>query len=167
MYAWPSMMPVEGESNARSATSAGSSARASAPLCQAKSVTPLVSACALIAASFSISPAFVATKSVPHRRDAEALAKVVDHRLAVNAQPRLVEAGRMVDACMNLLAVARTGARTDVVFALDHNNLPTIARQSTGDHEPNDASADDETLDRVHPSGFQSEKAEMVDDHVD
>jgi hypothetical protein len=67
MKAWLSMMLVEGESNARSATSAGSSARASLLVSQMRSVTPLASAYALSAASLSISPAFTAAKSFPHR----------------------------------------------------------------------------------------------------
>jgi Transposase IS200 like len=43
MKAWRSMMRVEGDSRARSLTSAGSSARVSLPLSQMRSVTPLAS----------------------------------------------------------------------------------------------------------------------------
>ena len=70
--------------------------------------------------------------SAPLVRDAEVPAKLVQHRLAVNAQPRLVEAGGIVDAGVDHLAVARAHARTDVVFALDDDDLPAIARARPG-----------------------------------
>jgi hypothetical protein len=59
--------PAGPANSARSAISAGSSARASAPLSQMRSATPLASAWALSTASLSTSPAFTATKSLPHR----------------------------------------------------------------------------------------------------
>jgi hypothetical protein len=54
-------MPVEGESSARFALSAGSSARTSAPLSQRRSSTPFAFACASSAASLAISLSAAAT----------------------------------------------------------------------------------------------------------
>src|SRR5271166_1857030 len=152
MKAWLSTLPVDGESNARSATSAGSSPRASGPLSQTRSVTPLASACASNAASLPAS-----RLARPHDQLAAALvrhrivaAEIVQHRLAVDAEPRLGEAGRIINAGMDHLDVARTDARSDRAFALDHDDLPSGARQRPGDREPDDASADDEMLYAFH-----------------
>jgi hypothetical protein len=46
------------------------------------------------------------------------------------------------------------GAEIGVVFPLAGNNLSAITRQSTGDRKSDDARADDETFNRVHPSGL-------------
>ena len=68
MSAWLSMMPVTVDSSAASPASAGSSARASAPLSQRKPSTPLASARCSIARSSSTCAGVAATTSLPQRR---------------------------------------------------------------------------------------------------
>jgi hypothetical protein len=51
---------------------------------------------------------------------------------------------------VNDLAVSRTYARADGVFRLDNDDLPPGARERSGDRQPNNPGADNETLDRVH-----------------
>ena len=74
-------------------------------------------------------------------------AEPVEHGVAVDAQPRLGEACRVIDAGMDDLAVARAHPRADRVFGLDDDDLAAGARERAGDRETDDARADDETID--------------------
>ena len=148
MKAWASMIPVEGDSSARSAASAGSSSRACRPLSQTRSVTPLASAWALSAASLPTSRLVhrhqeLAASLVGH---AEVIGERVEHRLALDAEPGLVEAGRIIDAGMDDFAIARTHTLADSAFFLDDDDLAPGERQRPRHGEPNDARADDETF---------------------
>ena len=66
--AWPSTMPVEGDSSAPFTASAGSNACAAAPVSTCRSSTPFAAARALIDASVATSPSSAATISLPQRR---------------------------------------------------------------------------------------------------
>ena len=78
---------------------------------------------------------------------AELLGERVEHRLALDAEPRLVEPGRIIDAGMDDFAIARTHTLADSAFALDDDDLAPGERERTRHGEPDDARADDETLD--------------------
>src|ERR1700679_74462 len=77
-------------------------------------------------------------------------AEAIQHLLSLGAQTRFGQAGRIINAGVNDLAVSRTYARADGVFRLDNDDLPPRARERSGDRQPNNPGADNETLDRVH-----------------
>ena len=85
-------------------------------------------------------------------RDAELLAKRIQHRFAFDAEPRFDEPRRIVDAGMDDLAVARTHPGPDPAFAFDDDHLPPRAGERARNGETNDAGADDETLNCFHSS---------------
>src|ERR1700733_2220136 len=79
-------------------------------------------------------------------RHAVFAAEVIQHLLSLDAQVRFDQAGRIIDAGVNDLAVSRTYPRADGVFRLDNYDLPPGARERSGDRQPDDPGADDETL---------------------
>ena len=109
-------MPVTVESSAASACSAGSSARASAPLSQRRPSTPLAAAAPLDArAAARPAPALAATTSLPQRRWPTPRASQYGYssRRPATHRRRLQRAGRVVEAGVDDLAVARAGAVAD------------------------------------------------------
>ena len=66
-------------------------------------------------------------------------AEAIQHLLSLDAQTRFGQAGRVIDAGMNDLAVSRTYPRADGVFRLDNDDLPPGARQRSGNRQPDDA----------------------------
>ena len=83
-------------------------------------------------------------------RDAEFLAKRVQHRFAVDAKPRFVEGRRIIDSGVDNFAVARTDPYANPALALDHDHLAPCPRERPRNGKPDNAGADDETLDRLH-----------------
>ena len=148
------MMPVEGDNNARSATSAGSSARASSPLSQMRSDDAVG-----LGLGFKRGELVDLFRVHRHQelaaslvRNAELLAERVEHRLAVDAEPRLVEPCPIIDAGMDHFAVARTNPRANPALAFDDDDFPPRPGERSRDREADDARADDQTLDQFHPS---------------
>ena len=92
-------------------------------------------------------------------RNAELLAERVQHRFAVDAEPRLVEPRRIIDAGMDDFAVARTDARANPALAFDDDHFPPGPSERPRDGETDDARADDETLDQFHPSTLCSRRS--------
>jgi hypothetical protein len=90
-------------------------------------------------------------------RNSELLAECVQHCFAVDAEPRLVEPWRIIDASMDDFAVARTDACANPTLAFDDDHLPPGPSERSRDGETDDACADDQTLDRFHPSTLCSE----------
>ena len=154
MKAWLSTMPVEGDNSARSATSAGSSARASSAA-EPDEIGDAVG----LGLGFERGELVDLARVHRHQElaaslvgNAELLAERVQHRFAVDAEPRLVEPRRIVDAGVDDFAVARTDPRADPAFAFDDDHLPPGAGERPRDGEADDARADDQTLDQFHPS---------------
>ena len=85
-------------------------------------------------------------------RNAELLAKRVQHRFAIDAEPRFDEPRRIVDAGMNDFAVARTHPGPDPAFAFEDDHLPPCTGERPRDGEADDACADDKTLNGFHSS---------------
>ena len=79
-------------------------------------------------------------------------AEAVKHRLALDAEPSLGKAGRVIDASVDDFAVARTHPRPDSAFRLDDDHLAANPRQRARDRETDHTGADDEALDCVHGS---------------
>ena len=86
-------------------------------------------------------------------RDATAAAVVVEPPLALDAEPRLQAAGRVVDAGMDDLAVARAGLAADQLVALQEDHLAPGLGQGAGDRKADHAGADHDGLDPLrHPA---------------
>jgi hypothetical protein len=83
-------------------------------------------------------------------RNTVVAAKIVQHRLAVDAQPSLVEAGRVIDAGVYHLTVARADARTDCGFALNDNHLAPRASECSGCGQAEGSGADYEAVNPLH-----------------
>jgi len=145
------MIPVTVESSAASAFSAGSSARASAPLSQRRPSTPFAIARASIARSASTCAALAATTSLPQRwwptpRDSQ----WIEQPSSGDAQRRLQRPRRIVEAGVDDLAVARAGAVADAVGRLDDDRLAAAERELAGAREADDTAADDDGIDALH-----------------
>jgi hypothetical protein len=89
-------------------------------------------------------------------RDAELPAKLVQHRIAVDAEPRLVEPRRIIDAGMDDFAVARTDAGANRILAFDDDHLSRGPSERPRHGKTDDVRADHETLDRFHFSTLRS-----------
>ena len=86
-------------------------------------------------------------------RHAMALAEVVHLLLAFDAQPRAQAAGRVVNARVDHLAVARGGLGPDQVVLFEHQHLLAGHRQGARDREPDSAGPHNNRFDiGVHPS---------------
>ena len=83
--------------------------------------------------------------------NSELLAKRIQHRFALDAEPRLVEPRRIIDAGVDDFAVARTDPRADPGLFFDDDRLPPGPSERPRNGKTNDARADDETFDRFHP----------------
>ena len=70
--------------------------------------------------------------------------------LALHAQPRLERAGRVVDAGVNHLAVARAGAGAKGVGGLQQHDLAAGQRQRACHRQPNHACADHDCVHGLH-----------------
>jgi hypothetical protein len=81
--------------------------------------------------------------------DAARLAIVIEPLAPGHAQPCLPAAGRIVDAGVDDLAVARAGFAADGVAALEQDDLAATARESAGDGQPDDSGADDDAVDLI------------------
>ena len=152
MKAWLSTMPVDGDSSAASQFSAGSSARASAPLRVCRSSTPLASAWALIDCSFCglVGGGRDDQLAAVAMRDAVVAAVSVERVLAAHAHPRHQAAGRIVDAGMDHLAVARRRHGADAFRGLQHDDLAAGLRQPPRHGKADHAGADDDAINSVH-----------------
>jgi hypothetical protein len=145
------MIPVDGESRARSALSAGSRVRLLA--CQPDEIVDSISlrlgfeGCKLCDLAVVGCDDKLAAAPMRH---AVVAAEGVQHRLALDAEPRLEETGRVVDASVDDLAVARTRPRADRVFSLDDDHLAPCARKRPRDRQAHNPGADHETVDRLH-----------------
>ena len=152
MKAWLSMMPVEGDSSARSATQRGLE-RARLLAAQPDEIGDAVG----LGLGFERSE-FVDLACVRRHqelaaslvRNAELSAKRVQHRFAVDAEPRLVEPRRIIDAGVDDFAVARTDARANSALALDDDHLPPGPSERPRNGKADDPRADDETLNQFH-----------------
>ena len=82
-------------------------------------------------------------------RHAVVPAEGVQHRLALDAEPRLEATSRVVDASVDDLTVARTRPRADRVFSLDDHHLAPCARKRPRDRQAHNPGADHETVDRT------------------
>ena len=90
----------------------------------------------------------------PLVRHAAPLAEPVELVLALDAQLRAQTAGRIVDAGVDHLGVARGRLRADQLVLLEHHDLLARHRQRTADRQADHAGADDDGLDiRVHGGG--------------
>ena len=85
-------------------------------------------------------------------RNAELLAECVQHRFAVDAEPRLVEPWRIIDPGMDDFAVARTNPGANSALLFDDDHLPPSPSERPRHGEPDDTRSDDETFNRLHPS---------------
>ena len=83
-------------------------------------------------------------------RYAELLAERVQHRLAVDAEPRFDEPRRIVDAGMDDFAVARTDAPADPAIGFDDDHLAPSASERPRDGKTDHARADDKALNQFH-----------------
>src|SRR6185295_18794721 len=70
--------------------------------------------------------------------DAARLAVVIEPLAPGHAQPRFPAAGRIVDAGVDDLAVARAGLAADGVAALEQDDLAAAARERPADGQPDD-----------------------------
>ena len=149
MKPWLSMMPVEGEINAATQASSGSSARAALPPMGSRSVTPFLAAVSLMAASLGSWLSCVATSSLPQRACDTLFSaqKAIEQLLAAHAQRRAQAAGRIVDAGVDHLAVAGGSLRADQLVLLQHHHLVAGHGQRPGDGQPDRAGADDDGFD--------------------
>ena len=91
-------------------------------------------------------------------RHAVLAAEAVKHRLALDAQPSLGKAGRVIDPSVDDFAVARAHPRPDGVFRLDDDDLAASPRQRARDRETDNTGADNEAFDCVH-DGLQRVEA--------
>lgn len=78
--------------------------------------------------------------------DAVHLTIAIQKLLAGNAQRGLERCGRVVNAGMNHLAVARTGVHAELPLALGDDHFPAAASQCPGDRQADDAGADHHAL---------------------
>ena len=83
---------------------------------------------------------------------AVALAEVVELGTPEHAQARLQPAGRVVEAGMHDLAVARTGRGADRGFAFQHHGLEPAAGEGTADRQADHSGTDHDGIDPVHGS---------------
>ena len=149
------MMPVDGDQSAPVQASAGSSARARAVSQSSRSVTPFSAAFFWMRSSSASWSSLVATISLPQLLCAmpRLSAVVVEPPLALDAEPRLQAAGRVVDAGMDDLAVARAGLAADQLVTFQEDNLAPGLGQRPGRGQPDDAGADDDRFDPLrHPA---------------
>ena len=86
--------------------------------------------------------------------DAALGAVVVQHLLALHAQTRFQRAGRVVDAGVDDLAVARAGAGAKGVGGFQHHHFAPLQRQRARHRQAHHAGADDHGVDllRAHDS---------------
>src|SRR5881394_2438887 len=82
-------------------------------------------------------------------RDALFLAVRVEKLTACDAEPLLDAAGRIVDAGVDHLGVARRGLLADRGILLEHDHLAAAERELTPDREPDHARADHDGVDGV------------------
>ena len=85
-------------------------------------------------------------------RNAELLAECVKHCFAVDAEPRLVEPCRIIDAGMDDFAIARTDPGANPALAFDDDHFPPGESERSRDGKTDDTRPDDETFNRFHPS---------------
>lgn len=146
-------MPVEGESSARFALSAGSSARTCGAEPEEVVEAVRLRLClerrklgdlALVGGDDQLAAA-----PVLH---AVLAAEAAKHHLALDAEPGLGKARRAIDASVDDFAVARAHPGPDGVFRLDDDDLPASPRQRARDRETDHSGADDEAFDGVHGS---------------
>ena len=67
----------------------------------------------------------------------------VERPLSLHAQASLQRAGRIVDAGVNHLRVARACVKPDGPFGLEHHHFPSGKRESPRHSQPDDPCADD------------------------
>ncbi len=85
-------------------------------------------------------------------RNARLPAERVQHRFAIDAEPRFDEPRRIIDAGVDDFAIARTDAVANPARFFDDNDFPAGPSEPPRDRETDHACADDQTLDRFHPS---------------
>lgn len=147
------MMPVEGDSSAPSQASAGSRARASSPRQHLHVGDAVGLGMCLDGGELGhlLRPRRDDQLAAIAMRDAAAAAVVVELVLAGDAELRHQAAGGIIDAGMDHLTVARGGDGADGVGSFQHDDFAARFRQSAGDGEANDAGADDDAFNPVHP----------------
>jgi hypothetical protein len=150
MRPWLSTMPVLGECNAATHSSCGSSARASA--CQQHQVIDAVGGRLLAYALQLRDCAWLVHDQLAAAPVAYAAfgAVGIQQCLAFHAQPGLERALRVIDAGVDHLAVARTGARAYGVGGFKHHHLPALQGQRARHGQTHHARAHHHTIDLVH-----------------
>ena len=142
------MMPVEGDSSAATQATSGSSARAALAPIGSRSVTPFLAAVSLMAASLGswLSAGRHQQLAAARVRHAVLGAEGVEQLLAAHAQRRPQAAGRIVDAGVDHLAVARARLRADQLVLLQHHRLMAGQGERARHRQPDDAGPDDNGL---------------------
>ena len=154
MKAWLSMMPVTGDSSALVQGRFGSSAIASAAVSTRMPSTPFASARRLMPASIASSCGVgrddqLAAVDVRHAL----LGAVGVERLAAgDAEPRHEAAGRIVDAGVDHLAVARGGLGADAFGGFQDDHLAPGQRQRARHRQADDAGAHHDAIDPLQTS---------------
>ena len=148
MKPWLSMMPVSGDHSAPMQDNSPSMARAALPPIICVFSTPFLSACARMVSTLASSASLVATMSLPHFlvRDAVTGTEFVQHPPAAHAVMRARAVGRIIQAAVNHLAVARGDAVGDAARRFGNGDIVPAQRRFTRDREPDDAGADHKDL---------------------